>query len=206
MPKSTHSLVLATIAVLVSVAPHVSANCAMPASYTVDVAGSTVTIASNSFGDRACPDGSGMLRENVATGEVVKLADFCSTATEDGSRTAGYIDECVPRGSYRYGFASPYKCYESSCGTYYFEEAEVTVELADGCARSEGNAAPTKVSKAPWGSDNVICSYGGDSGEGGDSGCSIAAGSGSTTVFVVNFAAVLLGLALRRKRGGSLGR
>jgi hypothetical protein len=197
MLKSTQYLLPLTVTMALFVASRASANCAMPVGYMVDVAGSTVTIVPNDFGERSCPDDSGMLRENVDTGDVVKLADFCSSAAEDGSRSAGYIDECVPRGSYRYGFAKPYECSASSCGTYYFGKAEVTAELDEACARSEGNGEPTSVSKAPWGSDNVICSYGGDSSE---SGCSVTAPSGSSVVFAINFAALLLGFGLRRRR------
>ncbi|MGC4066434.1 MAG: hypothetical protein QM784_17740 [Polyangiaceae bacterium] len=199
MPKSLHSFLPLAVALTVFIAPHAKANCAMPVGYMVDVAGSTVTVVPNDFDERTCPDKSGMLRENVDTGEVVKLSDFCSSAAEDGSRSSGYIDECVPRGSYRYGFAEPYECNAASCGTYYFGKAEVTAELDEGCVRSEGNAEPTSVPKAPWGSDNVICSYGGDSDK---SGCSISMPSGSSAVFAINLAALLLGLVLCRRRDG----
>jgi hypothetical protein len=174
---------------LYALAAPARANCAAPVDYGAAVAGSTVTIAAS---DGTCPRSGGMLRENPSTGEIVELADFCGEA--DGSGNKPYVDECVPPGSYRYGFGTPYACSSSACGTYYFTEATVTDTLATSCARSAGNSAPTSVAEVPWGDDSEICGYG------GSSGCSIGLPGGAMPVLGANLAALLVGLALMRRR------
>jgi hypothetical protein len=162
-----HRNCLASIAssfALVALSSHAHANCAMPVSYTTKVAGNTVTVTPHNFGERGCPDSSGMLRENVDTGELVKLADFCSGTTAPDTATltatsAAYVDECVPVGSYRYGFASPYSCHTSACSTDYFATTSVTTTLDANCARSSGNSAPTSATNKPWTTVTAICTY-----------------------------------------------
>lgn len=153
------------IALLASFAasPQALANCAMPVSYRATVNVNTVTIEPQNFGERGCPDSSGMLRENVSTGELVKLADYCSGVTKRGTASesassAAYVDECVPAGTYRYGFEKPYDCHPSSCSTDYFTEAVVESTLGASCTRSVENRAPTAANKAPWTSKS-ICGY-----------------------------------------------
>lgn len=147
-----------------SALPQASANCAMPVSYRARVDANTVTIEPLNFGERGCPDSSGMLRENVRTGELVKLADYCSGVTKPGTASesassAAYVDECVPAGTYRYGFAKPYECHPSSCSTNYFTEAEVESSLAGSCTRSSENRAPTAATSKPWSANETICAY-----------------------------------------------
>lgn len=81
------------------------ANCAMPSGYAIDVQGSTVRVELMNFQGRVCPDSSGLLRQEVSTGQVVKLAAFCEAT--DGGPSTMYVDECVPPGTYHYGLAAP---------------------------------------------------------------------------------------------------
>lgn len=226
-------LALATLpASLVVAASPASANCARPVGYEATVTGNAVKIEPVNFDARACPDADGMLRQTVGTGEIVKLADYCQAGTE----LSAYVDECVPAGTYRYGFAKPYECNASSCGTSYFIEATVTDALANDCARSTGNAAPTSAASVPWKDEAVICSYqedpcstfgtgcptsssssssGGDGGGGGgggaddggksgsSGGCSVAMMPGAGSVIGANALALIVGLALMRRRRGS---
>jgi hypothetical protein len=262
----------------VTVTADVLANCAMPVSYLATVAGNQVTIRPTNFVRRGCPDSSGMLRENVATGELVKLDDFC-TETSSEEVLSSYVDECVPAGSYRYGFAVPYACVEAACFTDFFVDAKVESVLDSTCQRSSGNSGPSPAASKPWPTTPSICNYqtqaraaggaagigapppvggsytttrggasavggggtggageksssssGGKSsanvggstalgaggmsngGQSGDStgtdptdpddasGCSLAAPSGSSAVFIINLLAVVTGLSLRRRR------
>lgn len=123
-----------------------SANCARPVSYEARVEGNTVEIEPVNFSNRACPDASGMLRQDVRTGAVVRVADRC--------KEKKYVDECVPPGTYRYGFGAPYECSSAACSTDYFVDVEVTAALA--CA-----VPSLPPARAPWGRSRSVCSYGG---------------------------------------------
>ena len=153
----------ALIGVLVGWASSARANCAAPTTYSLAVKGNTVTVSLWNFRGRTCPDPGGMLREDVSTGEVLKLADFCAA---DAGR---YVDECVPPGTYRYGLATPYVCEPASCGTSYYETATVSSTLG-GCVRSDGNLGPTAASGVPWGDSDLVCSHATDGGAGGGTG------------------------------------
>ena len=193
------SLVLGT-AVLV---PEVlSANCADGPGYGSDVSGRTVTIClggGDVEGRDACSFGGGMLRENVETGEIVRLAQHHVEET-DGFEEDGYheyccLDECVEPGEYRYGLAEPFDCVSASCGsTPYYEEIEVTASgLA--CTLSEDNPGVTAYSgDAPWKGDNdgLVCvsSY-----ADGPFSCAVAH-PGAKLVFGFNALFALLGLTL----------
>lgn len=133
------------------------ANCAMPQDYNVIAEGNTVRICPANHEGRSCPDESGMLRENAESHDVVKLADFCQGKGYSGPC---YVDECVPRGTWYYGFAEPYECCPGCCGTEYYSAVEVTQELAESCERSEGNDGPVAFAGAkPWKDDSTICGY-----------------------------------------------
>jgi hypothetical protein len=157
-------------AIVIAVVSPARANCARPVGYDATVTGNTVQVTPVNFGNRACPDANGMLRQAVDTGAVVKLADFCVPTSE----LAAYVDECVPPGTYRYGFATPYECESSACSTSYFAEAKVTDTLSDTCARSDGNAEPATATSVPWQDDSLICDY--DEGTGGSGGYPSGAG------------------------------
>jgi hypothetical protein len=139
-------------------------NCARPTNYYITVENNTVAVAPLNFQKRTCPDASGMLRQNIATGETVKLADYCATTGKDGpfkysSETSSYLDECVPAGKYRYGFAKPYECCSSCCGTLLYGEAEVTTLLTTDCRRATGNHEPVATANMPWSHTSMICDY-----------------------------------------------
>jgi hypothetical protein len=103
-----------------------------------------------------------MLRQSVGTGEVVRLPQNCTNRRTDPAahRGACYIDECVPPGTYRYGYGRPLECAGSS--TYYFAQVTVARELPKDCQRSGGAVATVK--RAPWGTSPYVC-VGGCGGE-----------------------------------------
>ncbi|MGA9521044.1 MAG: hypothetical protein WBV82_06245 [Myxococcaceae bacterium] len=154
------------------------ANCAMPVGYRVQVEANKVTICPEAFGARTCPDPDGLLRRNEASGETAKLTDCDANGC--------FVDECVPPGAWQYGYARPYECHASSCGTYYFEVAQVTSALGT-CERSSGLTGPVSFDgEVPWDRDREICGYG------GTTGCGCSAESAS----VVAANAVVLGIGL----------
>jgi hypothetical protein len=177
------------------------ANCAAPITYHPWVDGNTVGVAGAIT--RSCPDPDGMLRQAVDSGETVRLADFCGAAPghnpllplqHDG---VPYLDECVAPGAYRYGFARPYECAGTSCGTYRFATVEVTAPLDAACQRSSGNAAPTPVAPAAWSAGNaLICDY---DRKDDSLGCGTVR-TGVGAVAIVDALALGLGLALLRRR------
>lgn len=198
----------AALGVVAAWSSDAGANCGMPVGYDVAVTDNAVTICPANHTGRACPDSSGMLRENATTDQVVKLEDYCSGSGYSG---ACYVDECVPPGTYRYGFATPYDCCSSCCGTAYFQEVTVESALPGNCARSEGNGAPAAFAGSiPWGDEQIICNYGGDNpdaetddDDGG--GCAVASHPANTVV-AVNVLALLFGLGIlawRRAKHGS---
>jgi hypothetical protein len=191
----------AAVAAALGVPGAARANCAAPVTYGLAVEGNTVRIQPTD-GVRGCPDPGGMLRQTPASGDAVLLAEFCGLGSVSGLEpypTAPYVDECVPPGVHRYGFARPYDCAPSACGTYRFAEIEVTAPLPAGCERSPGNAAPTPVAAGAWTEQNrLVCGYrGGD--DDGPLGCgTVPAGSGA--VVLLDALALGLGVALLRRR------
>lgn len=152
------------------------ANCAMPVGYKTTVSGNTVTICPQDFGKRPCPDADGMLR--AGGGGTVKLDDFCGT----GNDATCYVDECVPKGTYQYGYAKPFDCCSSCCGTSYYESVSVDTDLPSGCTPSSGNAGPTAFTGTlPWdGKGQTICDYAGMGGAPAGGGAGGQAGSTSS--------------------------
>jgi len=136
-----------------------------------------------------------MLRQDLKTGTVIKLADRCETSPYNQSGKCGcYVDDCVldPAGKYRYGFAIPYECCEGCCGTVYYAD-NPTGGLYTDCTQEY-----EKVSGVPWGDDISICGYGGNN----LLGCSVT-GTLETGVLSFNGAILVLGLlllALGRRR------
>jgi hypothetical protein len=161
------------------------ANCARPVSYDLTVEESKVTVCPQNWESRACPDPGGMLRQDVATGKVLRIPDRC---VKLGESKSCYLDSCVPAGKYRYGFAVPYKCYKSSCNTDYYEEVEV--KRATRCNPGDDQPATPFAKGAPWSDRRAICTYGG---------CSFGTGT-SAMVFGVQGLVVLIGLVLWRRR------
>jgi hypothetical protein len=176
--KPILSLTFAASLALVALPAH--ADCANPigGDYTVTTTGSTVTI---------CPTGAGgggpLLRQDVSTGEVVEIGG-CSQPNPMGG-VACFVDECVPSGEYRYGFAEPFTCSDVSggCGrtAYYFEEATVGAEATGSCKPSIAGCTATATDTVPpWmsGADltqSTTCP---------SSGCSISAAGDSRVLFL----------------------
>lgn len=196
-------LILSCLVLLVGIEGSAFGNAAAPQDYEATVDGNSVSICPRNFEDRTCPDSSGMLREDADTGELVLIADFCDNS--DGSPC--YLDECVPEGAYRYGFATPYECFAGSAYMNYY--IDVVVESVMGnCQRSEGNAGPIDYSSdEPWKNvqSNEYCVYQGPaeggSGSSGDSeiGCRTGA-SGPANIFAVNGFVFLLALLILYRR------
>jgi hypothetical protein len=132
------------------------ADCAQPRSYAPTVSGNEVTVCPTSPDSHAipgCPAAGGMLRLDVASGAVTKLADVCVAAgtgscesISNACASSCYVDPCVPPGSYQYGYGTPYECGDG-CNTAYFVEVTVTQPL--GACMSDAGAG-TPVAGAPW--------------------------------------------------------
>lgn len=183
-----------------SLATDVQANCARPVGYQATVSTNTVEVQAINFVDRQCPDPSGMLRQNLSTHEVVRLADYCRASADQGGGDA-FVDECVPSGTYRYGFATPYECAPASCGTDYYVEVTVADPLDPNCAREASDLGPTSAAGVPWSSQQSICDYGGDDGT-PDWSCAASPGNSRTprVVLGIQALALLLGVVFMKRR------
>lgn len=176
----------------------VRANCARPVDYEVRLEGSTVVVQPWNFEERGCGGVEPMLRQDASTGATVQLAEFCG-AQVDPSYGRPYLDECVPAGTYRYGFARPYSCAPYACGTWRWEEITVATDPV-GCTRSSGNPGPSAYAPVGWGGEGQgakICGYGEDPADA--AGCATAPGA-SGAVLLLDAAALALGWALLRRR------
>ncbi len=124
--------------------------------YTASILGNSVIVTPDNPLRRVCKEGKGevLLRQNQATGEVVRLPDRCSGE--------GWLDECVPRGGYRYGFAMPYACCKACCHTDFFVEVLMNQDPTPDCEmnRIPDNTKPVRyMGNAPWGSTKEICGF-----------------------------------------------
>lgn len=212
---NAHYLSLALGAALALAAPAVRANCAMPVGYKATVEGNKVTVCNEDFGKRPCPDADGLIRVDKASGAPVKVLS-CGT----GTSSTCYVDECVPKGSYQYGYAKPFDCCSSCCGTSYYEEVTVDADPT-GCTPNAGTEPFT--GSVPWkGKGQIICDYAGGTGgasssggaagaagkpassDGGDDGgcavSSLRSPTGAVLAFNALVAAVGLVLMARRRR------
>lgn len=69
-----------------------------------------------------------------------------------------YVDECVPPGRYRYGFATPYVCGDGYVGSA-FNFVDVTVEAWDSaCTRASSPAPQPYTAEVPWKNERLACS------------------------------------------------
>jgi hypothetical protein len=166
------------------------ADCSTGGEYVVHVKGTTVEVLPESS-QPMCGGSVPMLRQDVVSGEVVQLAGSCV----DGE----YVDECVPPGIYRYGFATAFDCSENHCGSgveYWGAatvDADATEDDAGACTRSAGNTAPAPYAgNVPWpasGTQSKAC----------PSGCACSSTSG--TVLSIDGALVVLSLIWVLRRG-----
>ena len=222
----------AVVAVLVSLSPFVAlraarADCAIPRGYQPIVDGNTVTIcATNPDSQGTCPRPGGMLRVDTATGAAVQLADTCA----DGGVQGGcYVDECVPPGTYAYGYSTPFACCTFCCGTEQYSTATVAatpgaacdagaVDVADaaapgwdasalpGCTYSGGGSSSGSSSGS--GDDSGAVTYRPDSGaaapassDGGGSSCATTPALGAShAVLAIDALALAVGLAFLARR------
>lgn len=121
-----------------------SLACPAPATYVTSVEGNTVKVLSQ----RECSADATLLREDVATGEVVHVSATCASGW--------FVDSCVAPGQYRYGLESPIMPADPSCtcGPYdYYGTATVSQPLANGCV-SQDVVDPNGVA---WPDDPTIC-------------------------------------------------
>lgn len=137
-------------------------NAAQELDYLISVDGNDVVICPIDYDGDVCTESSDMIREDVDSGEVVLLAEYCvyesggvdpecNPDTEDFCVQYCYKDECVPAGNYRYGYVDPYDCGNSAAWVAYYNEAVVKIELSNACQRSEDNEAPEMYeAKPPW--------------------------------------------------------
>jgi hypothetical protein len=122
----------------------------------------TVVVCPVTSTGRGCPDGGDILRQSVTTGEVVTLQGDCVPNESGYVDLAGlpcFLDECVPPGTYRYGFGSPFGCFEWECYADFYGEIAVATPV-DECVRELGSSPPAPGGTPPWtGSGQRICTY-----------------------------------------------
>jgi hypothetical protein len=127
------------------------ADCGMGPDYFFKVVGNSVYVyQSGDWGGLLCPSPKpgGMLRQDVVSAAVVRVADFCSPPN---TGEQAYLNECVPPGEYRYGFAEPFWCEDGMCpGPTYYGEVKVTTPV-EGCILSDGDPGDTPYDGGvPW--------------------------------------------------------
>jgi hypothetical protein len=132
------------------------AVCMNAYTYTPSVLGNSVIVTPDNPLRRVCKQGKAeaLLRQNIATGEVVRMPDRCSGE--------GWLDECVPKGGYRYGFATPYVCCQACCHTDFFVEVLIQQDPPADCEanRIPDNPKPVRYTgAAPWGGAKEICGF-----------------------------------------------
>jgi hypothetical protein len=208
------TLFLAFVPVSLALPATAHADCAEGVGYNDTVTGNTVQIQSFGIAPRACPDTGGMVRQDVHSGAIVKLADYCVGGD--------YVDECVPPGTYRYGFADPYACQSAGCGgTPYYVEVTVADSLSGSCTRNAADPGPTPATAVPWKDSSLVCagyqgsggsgttgssgsasSSGGAGSPGKGGGCAVSAPPAALPVLGANALALVAGVALMRRRRG----
>jgi hypothetical protein len=186
---------------LLAATERASANCAAGDTFSVDVQGNRVTVCpepTDNNAERICPDPQGgMLRQNTTSGEVVHLADTCGGSERyQGAADECYVDECVPAGTYRYGFATPWQ--SPSCSTcppsQYFGEVEVVDALPVECTPSLRTSELQPFAGAvPWGTEGDMCNE-------SAWGCSLGSHPREVVFGVNAILAALGGLAMMRRR------
>jgi hypothetical protein len=172
------------------------ADCNTGADYRVTIAANTVTICPMST-TRQCGSNIDFLRQDKADASSVVIDSCASSAS---SSPSCYVDECVPAGSYRYGYATPYDCTEAGCGVVgLFAEVTVATPLSADCTRAASNGPPAAATVAvPWSTSSSrfkTCDSGG--------GCAAAASprKGVRILDAVAFVFGLLLMGLHAARG-----
>ena len=157
----SHVVATATAATVFAHVQDARANCVPPAEYTASVRGNTVTACFQLYhGQEECT--GVMLRQNPATGEVVRIANsHCEVVSAGGSfpytHRACFTDECVPAGTYYFGLADPLSCGCSS-SKFHSEAVPIASDPAPSCEPSGTGEPPMSYEAAvPWGNDNDVC-------------------------------------------------
>jgi hypothetical protein len=127
-----------------------------PVTYTASIAGNSVIVTPDNPMRRVCRASRPevLLRQSIATGEVVRMPDRCSGE--------GWLDECVPKGGFRYGFAMPYACCPTCCRTDFFVEVLIQQDPPANCeaTRISDNPKPAAYTGGlPWVSTKEICGF-----------------------------------------------
>jgi hypothetical protein len=124
--------------------------------------GNSLSIVPTNFQRRRCGDPGGLLRQNVDTGQVVRIAGAIPGQATGYCAGEGYLDECVPVGRYRYGLATPYRCCEACCTTQFYVEYAVMLAPEANCeaTRRPDNPRPVAYTgQVPWRDRQEICSF-----------------------------------------------
>lgn len=189
---------------LALIATPAQANCARPVGYEVrevrEPGPQRVVVCPQNWTERVCGKPQEvMLREDVGTGQLVRLGSVCEGAC--------FVDECVAPGTYRYGFATPYTCHGSSCSTDYYAIVSVQGAPASCQRAATQQAVPAPHTGArPWGDRRAVCTYHGGKGGGGCAGATVASGArppvsaAAWWVLGAQALGVVLGALTRRRR------
>ena len=146
--------------------------------YDVSAEANDVQICVSTASTRACPD-NGLLRQNVDTGEVVKITACDSSGC--------FLDPCVGAGTYRYGLATPLACVRCALSTDYYGTF-TTSGVGSSCS-----SLVEPADAVPWTSSKTICTYASSH---ASSGCS----SSGAAVLGLNGLVAALGALLWRRR------
>ena len=182
---------------LLALPPAPLAQCIQAVGYDVSQDGTAVVVKPTNFLHRGCGGSDALLRQDVATGATVRLADFCKPLS-DPLDPKPYLDECVPAGAYRYGFEVPYPCASNGCATERWQVFTVAAEPL-GCTRSTGNSGPASVGPVGWAAGTeLVCEAYASHESGPPQGCSTSAGASGNCLILASVA-----LLRRRRRGAA---
>jgi hypothetical protein len=178
------------------------ADCAPGPDYSASVGTDSISVCP-SGGGRDCGSDIGLLRQNVADGAVVVIGNNCGNGC--------YTDYCVPPGTYRYGYATPFDCSQAGCygRVALFVEATMHVWVSQTCTGTNNTSAPIATSVTPpWGTSSAdagidrfkTCSSGGG-------GCATVTNDRRTVRIIdalaLGFGILLMGLRAHRRRSKS---
>lgn len=186
------SLGLVAMMVLLSWTVDAFANCSRPATYSVTSESGRLVVCPSYYGDRGCPDPGGMLREDLATGEVVRLPDRCEP---DEYGDSCYVDLCVKSGRYRYGFADPFDCTDGGCYTDYYSDDVGSAGPPAGCVIEDALEPVVYSQGAPWGDSQRVCNGVGGYDEDNEELCSLTGLATAPTVLGFNLFVFIVGAA-----------
>ncbi len=123
--------------------------CVFNAGYTATVNGARVQVTpwDYTFPDNLPQTCSTLLRQNVTSGEVIRLEAPCQV---DAGMCQDFVDECVPPGTYRYGCEIPFKNTGAYCSIQFYTEVTVTGGSQADCLSDGSQPAPVSPEVVPW--------------------------------------------------------